>query len=367
MGNKVCFVSGVISRSGGTERVGSMIANALVEKGYEVYLLSCWNHGEPYYPLNRSVHLSYLLEPQKEGKLYRTYLYPILKLHKFIKENEIDVLIDIDTELAIYSAYAIQGTKCKLISWEHFNYWTMFRLQDRRRFRAKKLIKRYASHLVVLTEEDRIKHRDEYKLSDKFVTAIPNPCLSGVKVEYRFSNHVFLSVGRLAPPKGYDLLLKAWKIVQKEIPDWKLVIVGKGELEDDLRNLEEELSLERVEFVGHSDDVGEYYHQASCYVLSSKYEGFPMVILEAQSYGLPVISFDCKTGPKDLVEPGKSGYLVEDGNIKKLAKCMIGFTKNLKLAEEMSAYTTKQVKKYSLEAVVKQWDKLLKETLCEMT
>lgn len=360
---KICFLSGVISRSGGTERVGSIIANALSEKGYEVYLLSCWNQGKPYYPLNKYIHLHYLLDPKKEGKLYRTYLYPILKLHHFIKKNEIDILIDIDTELSIYSAYAIQGTKCKLISWEHFNYWTMERLAEPKRFRAKRLIKKYASKLVVLTEADRQKHIQEYQLPDDFVCAIPNPCLSNVSVNYQFDTHTFISVGRLTPQKGYDLLLKAWKIAQDKVDDWKLVIVGAGEEEKELVDLKEALALDRVEFAGHTADVEQYYKEAACYVMSSRYEGFPMVLLEAQSYALPVISFDCKTGPKELIDDEKNGYLVEDGNVDKLAETMMKFVKDKKKAEEISVYASERVKRYSIDSIIEQWTDVLENII----
>lgn len=359
---KICFVSGVIARSGGTERVGSIIANELSRKGYDVFLLSFWNQGNPYYPLDEKIKVNYLLEP-KEGKLYRTGIYPILKLHRFILKNDIDILIDIDTVLSRHSAYAIQGTKCKLISWEHFNYWTMLRLKEKRRFRAKKLIKKYADGMVVLTDEDRIKHQQEYQLPDGFVTTIHNPCLSNAEVKYDFENHIFLSVGRLASQKGYDLLLRAWKIVQNKLPEWKLIIVGEGQQREELQDLCNELSLVRAELVGHSDNVGEYYKNASCYVMSSRYEGFPMVILEAQSYGLPVISFDCKTGPKDLITQEKNGYLVEEENIHQLAEYMIKFANEPKQALEMSRSAVEYVKQYTIEPIIEQWIDLINRVI----
>ena len=109
------------------------------------------DRGKPYFHLEDEVHVHYLLNHKIEGKFYRTGIYPIIKLHRFIQNNDIDIIVDIDTVLSRHSAYAIRGTKCKLISWEHFNYWTMLRLKEARRFRAKKLIKKYATELVVLT------------------------------------------------------------------------------------------------------------------------------------------------------------------------------------------------------------------------
>ena len=360
---RVCFISGAISRSGGTERVGSIIANALSKRGYDVFLLSFWNHGKPYYTLDEKIHVSYLLDPKKEGKLYRTKIYPVLKLHRFLKQNMIDVVIDIDTVLSRHTAYAIQGTKCKLISWEHFNYWTMMKLREKNRFQAKKLIRKYASALVVLTNEDLIKHNEVYHFPEGFVQTIPNPCVSHVVANYHFANHVFLSVGRLESEKGYDLLLHAWQQVEHRLPDWHLAIVGIGSEWENLLSLKQALHLERVIFTGHSDNVGEVYSQASAYVLSSRYEGFPMVILEAQSYGLPVIAFDCKTGPRDLVSHEENGYLVDDGNIEQLAEVMIQFTKDQQKAEKMSYNAAESVKKYDLESITDQWEDLIKKVI----
>lgn len=362
---KICFVNGAVARSGGTERVGTIIANSLSRAGYDIYYLSCWNHGKPYFQLDRSIHLEYLLDPKTEGKLYRTYIYPIEKMHRYIKRNQIDVLVDIDTELSIYSAYAIKGTKCKLISWEHFNYWTMLRLKESRRFRAKKLVNKYASKLVVLTEQDRIAHIENLGFTEQQVIAIPNPCTNVAETSYDFDKKVFLTVGRLTFPKGYDRLLEAWNIIEEDIPDWKLIILGSGEDEDALKKQRDDLELKHVEFVPHTSDVGSFYSSASAYVLSSRYEGFPMVLLEAETYGLPVIAFDCKTGPKDLVLDRENGYLVEDGNIEELAQIMLSFTKDKEAAIRMSDKSKHFVKQFNLDTITRKWEKIIEEVLNE--
>lgn len=359
----ICFVSGVIARSGGTERVGSIIANSLNKAGYNVFLLSCWNHGKPYFHLEPSIHVHYLLDPKKEGKLYRTYIYPIIKMHRFIKQNNIDIIVDIDTELSIYSSYAIKGTKCRLISWEHFNYWTMLKLNESRRFRAKRLIKKYAKKLIVLTEQDREAHIEHLGFDKKLVKVIPNPCTEISMVPYDYDKKIFLTVGRLTSQKGYDRLLEAWSLIEKDIPDWKLKIVGSGDDEVSLKKQKEALKLNNVDFIPHTSDVGRYYSSASAYVLSSRYEGFPMVLLEAEAYGLPIIAFDCKTGPRDLVVDGENGYLVEDGNIRKLADAMLLFTRNKKEAFRLSENTKRFATKFNLDSVTNQWETLIEEVL----
>lgn len=358
---KVCFLSGAISRSGGTERVGSIIANSLAKSGFDVTILSVWDHGTPFFKVREDVTVGYLLNPRTEGKLYRTYIYPVIKLHHFIKKFNFDVIIDIDTELARFTSYAIIGTTCKQISWEHFNYWAMQRLGERKRFRAKSLIKKHASKLVVLTEQDRLKHLQEYNLPRNFVVTMPNPCPSPAKAKYNFENKTFLAVGRLTEQKNFGALIDAWALIVSRCPEWNLKIVGSGEEETSLRS--QARDLKNIEFVGKTDDVSKYYLTSSCLVLSSLYEGFPMVILEAQSYGLPVISFDCKTGPRDLVIDNKNGYLIEDQNVQLLSERMLEFTKSREKANELSHETFEDIKHYNLESITKKWALLLKEVV----
>ncbi len=358
---KICFCIGAISRTGGTERVCSIIANELAEKGFDISVLSFWNHGTPHFHLSNKVHVRYLLDPKKEGKLFRTFIYPVHKLRKEIRRQKYDILVDVDTVLSRFSGYAIRFTQCKLISWEHFNFWAMSIMGKKKRYFAKKVIMKHASKLVVLTEEDREKHLQEYRCSSDFVVKICNPCLSNVKNTYRFENNTFLFVGRLNYQKNIADLIRAWALVEKTLPNWKLCIVGAGELDRDLKKQAEELCLTQVEFVGQADSVDSYYRSASCLILSSKFEGFPMVILEAQSYGLPVISYDCKTGPRELIEDGVNGYLVEMDDYMALARKMIEFANNKEIANKMSEEAKSIISQYDLETITSAWCRLINE------
>lgn len=358
MRKKVCFVSGAISRSGGTERVGTLIANELCRRGYEVCILSFWNHGEPYYEIDKKIEVSYLLE-LKEGKLYRSYIYPIIKLRKFIVENNIDILIDIDTTLTIFSGFARLGTKCKLISWEHFNYWTM--KKDKNRVLAKKIVKIFSDKLVVLTNQDLREHIEKMNFKENKIIRIYNPSPFEIYHEYTFENHIFLSVGRLSEQKGFDILLRAWSIFESKNNMWKLQIVGSGKEEESLNKLITSLNLKSVEMIKHTKNIENYYKNASCYVLSSRYEGFPMVILEAESFGLPIISLNCKTGPEEMVFDGENGFLVKEINVKSLAKAMLNFTYAKERSNSFSNKSKRFVSELSIKNIGDQWEKLIDE------
>lgn len=354
MKKKICFFSGVISRSGGTERVGIMIANELAKRGYEVSILSFWNSCTPFFKVNKNIKIDYLLD-YKEGKLYRTYIYPILKLRKYLKKEKIDILIDIDTLLSRYSGYAIQGTNCKLISWEHFNYYYM--CSDKKRIRAKKTVKKFADKLVVLTKEDRDIHIKNMSFEENKIEQIYNPSPFKIYDKYNFENKNFLVVGRLTEQKGIDRLIDAWKIFETKNKEWTLTIVGDGKDRTKLEN--QATGLNNIKFAGRTDKVEEYYKNASCYILPSRFEGFPMVILEAQSFGLPVIAFDCKTGPKEMITNEKNGYLIEDGNVQNLADSLIQFTREKEKAQYMSLKSLEFIKNYSIEKIGNQWEVLI--------
>ena len=169
------------------------------------------------------------------------------------------------------------------------------------------------------TANDSIAHYVyKYSGADFVATSIYNEL---PETGYRAKKTV-LAVGRLIRQKGFDMLLKSWKPVEKKHPDWNLRIVGDGEEKDNLLEEADRLGLKNVEFAGQTKDVERYYQNADFFVLSSRNEGFAMVVLEAMGHGLPVVAFDCKAGVRETVADGFNGYLVPLGNIKALARRM---------------------------------------------
>lgn len=355
----ICFLGGCIGRSGGTERVGTLIANGLANKNFNVCLLSFWEADRPFFTLDQKVKLFYLLNRKKEGKLYRTYVYPIIKLHSFLVKNKIDVIIDIDLILTRYTAFATMFTKCKIISWEHFNYWNT--LQDKKRMTALKLAKKFSSKIVVLTKTDAKALVENGKVDTKKVVQIYNPTPFSSQKRAKLTNHVFLTVGRLTYQKGFDNMLKIWKIAESEIADWKLLIVGSGEDENILKKMAKELNLHRVEFVPNTSEIEKYYISSSCYLMTSRYEGFPMVLLEAQSFGLPVISYNCKTGPDEIVENDVNGYIVRENDELTFVNLMKRIADSHDLLIKLSNGAYSKMSKYSVNVITDKWEHLIYE------
>lgn len=358
---KICFISGVISRSGGTERVGIMIANELACRGYDVSILSFWNQGFPFFEYQDSINIYYLLNPRTEGKLYRTHVYPILKMRRFIKKHEFDVVIDIDTALSYYTLRSIKGLGVKHIAWEHFNY--LHTIKDKKRLLSIKMIKKDSDQLVVLTKKDYQLHIDKESFDKEKIRYIYNPTPFEGKHTSDRNEKIFLAVGRLTEQKGFDLLLESWKSVEPVLEEWKLVIVGSGEDERKLRDIINNNHFKRVELIQNTNNIELWYDKASIYVMSSRYEGFPMVLLEAMAKGLPIISFNCITGPDELIQNLKTGVLVEDKNILELARAMIGLANDKKRQDEYGEESLKYIKNFHTVTIVNQWEILLKDVL----
>ncbi|RSX50202.1 EpsS [Bifidobacterium callimiconis] len=337
-----------------------MIANALAERGHEVTMLSFWDHGKPFFPVNEHVTVDYLMRSGLDGKLYRTYIYPILKLRSYVKKHRFDVLIDIDSVLAYWSVPALRGLPCKHIVWDHFNYRHI--QTEPRRVKAYELTRDHADKLVLLTQQDCDMYvQAGFPPSKLHVINNPTP-FEGVRRSPR-EGHIVLSVGRLTDQKGYDRLIAVWSRISDQVGDWKLVIVGSGELESSLKRQVMDANIDNILFVPATKDVEHWYDRASIYAMTSRFEGFPMVLLEAMAKGLPIIAYDCLTGPREMVHDGETGYLVPDGDANQFAQKLLKMLSNRSLQDQYSQAALHAVNRFYLRSIADQWESLIKDIL----
>ena len=318
---KILFLVGNLSNTGGTERVTTLIANELAKKGFDVSILSLVDGMKPSFLLYDRVSY-FSLYPEKIS-FKKNFIDAVLKIRKFVKQKGISTLIVVDSISCIFTIPALFGLNIKHICWEHFNFnnnnGTV--LRNYGRFFAAK----FCDDIVTLTSRDVELWKNGIKNIKAKIFAISNPSPYSVSHQYSHKKEKsVLAVGRLTKVKGFDLLLEAWSLVCNVNKNWCLNIVGGGEEEDSLKELANSLNItDRVNFIGPSKEVDRYYKESSFYCLSSRNEGFPMVLLEAQSFGLPIVSFDCDTGPNEIVEHNKNGLLVERMNVQELAKNML--------------------------------------------
>ncbi len=358
MMKKICFLIGNINHSGGTERVTTLIANKLaIDNQIFILSLSCGNN--PFFEQESTIINSSLFTEAISMKTH--FLSAISKIRKYLIHNKIDTLIVVDSISCVFTVPACYGLKINHICWEHFNF--KVNLGSRFRNLGRWMAAKWCSRIVTLTKRDKGFWIEQYPNIKEKISVIANPSLfQNLDHQPSLENRTVLAVGRLDYIKGFDLLLKAWALVCEKIDEkWMLNIVGGGQEEANLKQLTQNLNIEsRVIFSGQQKIVDPFYKNASIYCLSSRNEGFPMVLLEAQSYGLPIIAFDCDTGPAELIVDKKNGFLCKTEDVNDLAdkvKSMI-----LMDGDVYTNYSYESkvvVKKFSISNIILKWEKIL--------
>ena len=356
----ICFFSGDITRSGGTERVGSIIANELVkDKKYNILFLSLWEKkNETFFSLNEQIERSVLYD--REINCAKHILGLIFKIHHFVKSKDIDILVDIDGILDMYSIPALIGTRTRLISWEQFNFYQNPYVNYRKI--TRKWAAKWADAIVVITKEDEEYYKKNLKIKH-IIKQIYNPIVcDSAEFSYQSGSKIILSAGRLAEQKGFDILIDVAQKVFEKHPDWVWKIAGEGEQRNLLEQKIREYNLEKnVILCGNVNNIEEFYREASIYVLTSRYEGFGLVLTEAKTYGLPCVSFKCPAGPSEIILDKINGYLIDCFDINLMSDRICDLIENEELRKVFSEKSLKDTEKYSLKKVIKEWKDLIEE------
>ena len=345
---KICFLEGDMSRRGGTERMTALLSNALCQN-HNVWVISLRMHGESvFFNLNEKIQHIVLADSSDNSGI----LKQIQKIHSFIKQNHVDWLINVDVGMCIFGIPAAFGTKTKVITWEHgnfYNNWGSRWFPYFRRFAAK-----HSDAVVVLTERDKENYRTNIK-TRKPIYVIANPAQKH-PFQYDANSKIILSAGLLLPIKGYDKAIQAAAKILPEHPDWKWVICGEGPEREHLEKMIAEAHLERQFLLpGTVQNMNEQYQKAAFYVMTSEMEGLPMVLLEAKSWGLPIVSFDIMTGPSDIIRDEVNGYLVPQNDVDVLAERIEQLIVSSELRLQFSQNSQLDMERFDFENIVKKW------------
>ena len=355
----VCFFCGDITRCGGTERASTIIANLLHRQGlYKVVFLSLVEHDpEPFFPLDKEIARYRLgdawIDPGPG------YLKILPKLRKFLKDQDVDVIIDIDIVLDCLSVPACVGLKTKVISWEHFN------CQFEQSVLYRKLILRHltgrSDYVVTLTQRDKEQYIRCLKRQER-IQAICNPIEEPALAPESKKEKWIITVGRFVPEKGPEYLLEVARCILKKHPDWQWILLGEGDmkpvLEDGIRNgqLEDRLILK-----GNVRNVGDYLQRAQIYVMTSRREALPMCLLEAKAHELPCVAFDVPTGPAELIADGINGYLISAFDCDRMAEKIERLIEDAQLRERFSSNAGLGMEKYRPDFILAQWDQVIEQ------
>ena len=355
---KICFFSTDISLGGGTEKVCLLLANELCNKGYEVSILSYNNGLSTIFKCNKNIKLFSLNMQNINGFITRK-IKPYVRLKKFLKQYPQDIIINVDIILCLYSIPMKLFYNIKNIGWEHFNFRNNNGVKNRDI--ARKLAMKFADQIVVLTKRDLDEYTKNRKVK-KPITYIYNPSVGNEKVfNYEKRENNILAVGRLVYSKNFIELIDIWKMIMDldNKSEWNLIICGEGEERAKIEKRIKEYGLKNVKLTGFCSNVEEYYQKSKIMVLTSHMEGFPMVLLEAQKQGLPIISYDCFTGPSEIVIDGKDGYLIEYKNKKMFVDKLLALMNDDNCINKFSVNALEDSKRFNIDKIVDQWIKLL--------
>ena len=376
--------------AGGLERVTAVKANWLAEHGYEVYLVTSGHAGRPsYYPLHPSVkHIDLGLCYEVPGAISRFEAYrrnlPKYRKHKELLEQ---LFAEIRPDIAVAAGwhegtflYQLKDGSKKIIEhhiWRNANFalYSLYLKQMShvsllRRVKSGLLVlwNRWLTYkqgrydqkfdrLVVLTEEDKT-----YCTHCPTTSVIPNPITAPSSEVSPLSDKVILAVGRLDNQKNFPGLIDIWALIAKDYPDWKLRIVGEGYTDTRILQKVKEYSLEgQFELCPFTNNVQEHYLSSSIFTMTSDFEGFGLVLVEAESMGLPLVSYACPCGPRDIIRDGQDGFLVERGDMKTFAARLRQLIEDEELRRRMGQAAKVNSQRFSLDNVMKQWEALFAE------
>lgn len=323
MKKEICFFIHNISNSGGTERVVSMIANQLSRYNYSVLIVSLFSkQNKSFFDLDDDIKIRTIFNKREKG-IYK-YPFYLFRLKKILDDFNVDVIVNVDSILVFYTIPVcyFSNKKIRNICWEHFNYYIS--LGKRIRTISRKLACKYCDDVITLTEKDKLFWTEENS-NIKNIVSINNPAQANhaEHVANKVNSKILISVGRLTHQKGFDLLIEAFNLVVKHRKDWVLYIVGDGEEHHALSLLIKKLELsECIKLIPATKNIDEIYRNSSMYIMSSRFEGLPMVLLEATTFGLPIVSFDCDTGPSEVIRK-EFGWLCKSNDVNALSETIL--------------------------------------------
>ncbi|MBQ3656258.1 MAG: glycosyltransferase family 4 protein [Bacteroidales bacterium] len=377
---KITYLIDGMYNSAGMERVVANKVNYLSSLGYNITILTTNQKNRDYFysipecvtKIDLDINFDDYIKSNIFIRLQSYSKKKVLfkeRLSYFLLNNKQDILICLMTRGMEFLFDIPDGSKkiCECHFNRYSNYYIgkadnrtfiqriVYSIRD---FWIRKRIKKF-DRFVVLTQEDKKYWGNAYSN----IICIPNS-ITYAKNVASLKNKVVLAVGRLNYQKGFDILLSIWALISPRFPDWKLHIYGSGEDSEKLEKLAKSLGIiSSVIFFSPTQRIDEVFLSSSIFAFPSRFEGLPMVLLEAMNKGLPSVAFNCKCGPSDIIKNSENGFLCNMGDNKSFQNALEMLMSSYDLRVKMGYKANLSVRDYDHHIIMRKWDNLFKELL----
>lgn len=340
-----------ISNSGGTDRVASTLASLLSHHDYDVTLFSL-TPGDPYYPVDDKVTICY---PKTSVRVLK--LFEFIRYTKNTRPDGVMIISMGKLSVQALLLSTLFRVKSKLICCDHVSIET-FSAAVRK---LKVFCYGLADKVAVLTQHDKNYLTSEFAVKNVHVVRNISPfhhenSLNRFDDVFGQKQKQVLAIGRLTYQKNFGRLLDIWKNVHKQ--GWKLLIVGDGEEKVALLEKIKKYHLEEsAEIISSSKNISEYYRSSGVIAMTSRYEGLPMVLIEAKNYALPAIAFDCKTGPVEIIKD--DGFVINYDSDDAFTERLNQLIDDDALRMTFAQAAWHNAAEYGPELILKKWNEIL--------
>lgn len=354
---------------GGAERVLVLLAKGLMDRGHDISVVTLSDKTTDFYQLPEGCVRLDLGIMNDSTNIFQGIINNIKRagiLRKAIQSTAPDVVISFLRVTNTLTTLALRGTKALLILTEHndlrvFSYGLFWET-------LRKIAYPLADKVVSVSKgvDESLSSLPQSKRAIIYNPILVNDSgkIDPLPPEVDFERKWLVSMGRMAEQKGFDLLLQAFAKIAPQYPDWQLIILGKGALKEQLEKMRDDLGLSgRVVFTGALSNPFTILKRSKIFVMASRNEGFPMAHGEALACGLPVISTDCPSGPREMIRHEVDGLLVANGDIDAVATAMASLMSDETKRQKLAAKAPEVMDRFGIEAIAIQWETLIDELM----
>ena len=378
---KIAYIYSTFVATGGTERIITEKVNYFSEHfGYDVTVITCFQHEDEvnFFPISHkakqiNLGIPYFLQykykyPKRIWVKWRSNRLLQKSLNQVINQVNPDILIGVSRFKANYIS-KIKCSAIKIIECHEVKYNTVLYIKKNHSFSIRvflklykyiyfKTIEHHADAIVTLTEDDKLLWKRA-----KRTVVIPNFSSMHISQYSECLSKRVIAVGRLSWEKGFGRLIQIWSIVSAKHPDWHLDIFGEGDMYDTLRMLIKMYKAKNISFHNYTSDISLEYASSSICAVTSYFEGFSLVLLEAMMHGVPCVAFDCPYGPRNIINDSYCGFLVDNGDIRIFADRLCQLIEDEELRKQFSKNSLEKSKLYDIDVIMNKWKELYEQLL----